>query len=114
MPADDHGFGDEAARIAQRRRQLGIPARPGGDGRNWALALSGGGIRSATFCLGVLQALAGTPRPKSDAEPEPEPEREPPGAPAPTSSLLAQFDYLSTVSGGGYLGAFFTLTVSQI
>ncbi|CAG9181578.1 patatin-like phospholipase domain-containing protein [Cupriavidus pinatubonensis] len=110
MPADDHGFGDEAARIAQRRRQLSIPARAGGDARNWALALSGGGIRSATFCLGVLQALASTPRPKSDAAPgpKPEPEREPPDAPAPMSSLLAQFDYLSTVSGGGYLGAFFT------
>jgi hypothetical protein len=45
------------------------------------LALSGGGIRSATFCLGVVQVLA-------DAK------------------LLIQFDYLSTVSGGGYLGSF--------
>ena len=45
------------------------------------LALSGGGIRSATFCLGVVQVLAG-------------------------AKLLAKFDYLSTVSGGGYLGAF--------
>ena len=46
-----------------------------------ALALSGGGIRSATFSLGVLVALAGR-------------------------NILPQFDYLSTVSGGGYLGAF--------
>ncbi|NKL66289.1 GMC oxidoreductase [Rhizobium leguminosarum] len=45
------------------------------------LALSGGGIRSATYCLGVLQALA-----KSD--------------------LLPRIDFLSTVSGGGYIGAF--------
>lgn len=45
-----------------------------------ALCLSGGGIRSAAFCLGVLQALAG-------------------------ARLLARFDYLSTVSGGGYIGA---------
>ena len=44
------------------------------------LALSGGGIRSATVCLGVLQSLAG-------------------------ASLLRRFDYLSTVSGGGYIGA---------
>ena len=43
------------------------------------LALSGGGIRSATFNLGVLQALA-------DLE------------------LLSKFHYLSTVSGGGYIG----------
>lgn len=45
------------------------------------LALSGGGIRSATFCLGVLQALA-------------------------RSGWLARVDLLSTVSGGGYIGAF--------
>ena len=45
------------------------------------LALSGGGIRSATFCLGIVQTLA-----KKD--------------------LFHQFDYLSTVSGGGYLGTF--------
>ncbi|WER49704.1 hypothetical protein CupriaWKF_21480 [Cupriavidus sp. WKF15] len=103
MPAEDPGFDDEAARIAQRRRQLGIPARPGADTRNWALALSGGGIRSATFCLGVLQALAGTPLRQAE-----EPEGAEPGAPAPPASLLPQFDYLSTVSGGGFVGAFFT------
>ncbi len=45
------------------------------------LALSGGGIRSATFSLGVLVALA---------------ER----------GVLPQIDYLSTVSGGGYVGSF--------
>ena len=44
------------------------------------LAFSGGGIRSATFNLGVLQGLA-------------------------RSGLLRFFDYLSTVSGGGYIGA---------
>ncbi len=44
------------------------------------LAFSGGGIRSATFGLGVLEALK-----KFD--------------------LLRQVDYLSTVSGGGYIGA---------
>ena len=47
------------------------------------LALSGGGIRSATLSLGVLIALA-------------------------KRGLLPQFDYLSTVSGGGYLGSFLT------
>jgi hypothetical protein len=44
------------------------------------VGLSGGGIRSATFCLGILQAFA-------------------------ARGLLRHFDYLSTVSGGGYLGA---------
>lgn len=52
------------------------------------LALSGGGIRSATFALGVLQRLA-----KND--------------------LLKHFDYLSTVSGGGYIGGSLTWLLSQ-
>lgn len=43
------------------------------------LAFSGGGIRSATFNLGILQALA-------------------------RERLLRAFDYVSTVSGGGYIG----------
>lgn len=45
------------------------------------LALSGGGIRSATFCLGLLQALA-------------------------REKLLRKVDILSTISGGGYIGGF--------
>ncbi|MEA2327458.1 MAG: hypothetical protein QOE68_2417, partial [Thermoanaerobaculia bacterium] len=45
-----------------------------------ALCLSGGGIRSATFALGILQALAGR-------------------------HVLDKFDYISTVSGGGYIGS---------
>lgn len=44
------------------------------------LAISGGGIRSATFGLGVLEALN-------------------------EKKLLKKVDYLSTVSGGGYIGA---------
>lgn len=44
------------------------------------IALSGGGIRSASFGLGVLQALA-------------------------KGEWLREFDYLSTVSGGGYTGS---------
>lgn len=45
-----------------------------------AICLSGGGIRSATFALGVLTGLA-------------------------RHKLLGKFDYLSTVSGGGYIGS---------
>lgn len=48
-----------------------------------ALCISGGGIRSATFGLGVLQGLA-------------------------RCNLLQRFDYLSTVSGGGYIGSWLT------
>ncbi|MDB6157079.1 MAG: conserved rane protein of unknown function [Gammaproteobacteria bacterium] len=45
-----------------------------------AVCLSGGGIRSATFNLGVLQSLA-------------------------RIQLLGKFDYLSSVSGGGYIAS---------
>ena len=44
------------------------------------LALSGGGIRSSTFNLGILQALNNV-------------------------GLFRSIDYLSTVSGGGYIGS---------
>jgi hypothetical protein len=54
---------------------LGRPPRIG-------VAVSGGGIRSATFALGVFQALA-------------------------RLDLLRHIDCLSTVSGGSYFGAFF-------
>ena len=47
------------------------------------LALSGGGIRSATFNLGLLQGLH-------------------------RRRLLRLFDYVSTVSGGGYVGSFWS------
>ena len=51
-----------------------------------ALCISGGGIRSATFALGVIQGLANLGK---DA----------------ANSVLAEIDYLSTVSGGGYVGS---------
>jgi hypothetical protein len=63
-----------------RDRRLGaIFARIRGK-QHAALCLSGGGIRSAIFALGVVQGLA-------------------------RHGILGAFDYLSTVSGGGYLGA---------
>ncbi|MEJ0038947.1 MAG: hypothetical protein WDO68_23260 [Gammaproteobacteria bacterium] len=69
----------ERAHISQRRQKTASASKSEDNGIG--LALSGGGIRSATFCLGVVQTLA-------------------------RKTLLPQFDYLSTVSGGGYLGAF--------
>lgn len=45
-----------------------------------ALCISGGGIRSATFALGLLQGFA-------------------------SGGILEKFHYLSTVSGGGYIGS---------
>jgi Patatin-like phospholipase len=52
------------------------------------LALSGGGIRSASFNLGLLQALA-------------------------RARILNEFDYLSTVSGGGYIGGWLTAWIKR-
>jgi hypothetical protein len=78
-----------------RPRWLPPPPRP----RHRALALSGGGIRSATFALGVLQAIARDRNPGAAAGPAQ------PGTPF-ARSRLSCFDYLSTVSGGGYVGAF--------
>ena len=55
-------------------RQLGQP----GQRKLTALCFSGGGIRSATFNLGVTQALT-------------------------KLGLIGEFDYMSSVSGGGYI-----------
>ena len=53
-----------------------------------AICLSGGGIRSGTFALGLLQGLA-------------------------RHNLLKQFKYLSTVSGGGYIGSWLTAWIHR-
>lgn len=66
---------DAAAASPQQIRDREVETR----GTLLGLAFSGGGIRSATFNLGVLQALA-------------------------ELDLLRKVDYLSTVSGGGYIG----------
>ncbi len=58
-----------------------------GDPRT-ALCLSGGGIRSAAFGLGVIQWLA-------------------------KARLLDRFQYLSTVSGGGYIGAWLSTWIAK-
>jgi len=52
------------------------------------LALSGGGIRSSAFCLGAMQALN-------------------------AADLIEKIDYLSTVSGGGYIGTSMTAAMSE-
>jgi hypothetical protein len=62
-----------------RNLRLGHDARRSARESLVGLAFSGGGIRSATFNLGIIQAFA-------------------------RSRLLRTFDYLSTVSGGAYIG----------
>ena len=89
----------EHGAINLRRKQLGrgevaatqtVPAYCYGESGQFdtvGLALSGGGIRSAAFCLGASQALA-------------------------EHGIIANIDYLSTVSGGGYTGAAITSHMS--
>lgn len=99
----------ERSRAHARRQALGIQRPAGHQQEQWALALSGGGIRSATFCLGLLQGLAKSPSPAAtDQAAAHSPAVSPPSDTPVTPSLLAQFDYVSTVSGGGYIGSFFT------
>jgi len=85
-----HIHAQELLEIKKRREKQSYdtteidPAQPDLVG----LALSGGGIRSATFCLGFLQELH-------------------------RLRLLRIFDYLSTVSGGGYLGGWWSAWLSR-
>ncbi|CAN5727055.1 hypothetical protein BH18ACI5_BH18ACI5_10430 [soil metagenome] len=67
--------GDQATLLALNQRAFA-------SGQS-ALCLSGGGVRSASFSIGVLQAMG-------------------------RLGLLPRFEYLSTVSGGGFAGAWLT------
>lgn len=90
----------ELQAIAARRRELALPRPPipgvdekydrdeAFDAGLLGLAFSGGGIRSATFNLGVLQVLA-------------------------RYGLLRHIDYMSTVSGGGYIGSWLTALIQR-
>ena len=95
---------EELKQIDQRRHLLGFGGQrnePSGvleaedcpeekefDRELVGLALSGGGIRSATFNLGLLQGLA-------------------------RLGLLPFIDYLSTVSGGGYVGSWLVAWIQR-
>jgi hypothetical protein len=68
-----------AAEYREIRGVDGGPREPTTADEMKGLALSGGGIRSASFCLGVMQALN-------------------------AAGVLQRIDYLSTVSGGGTSG----------
>src|ERR1035438_9106467 len=82
----DDVFSAELEEIAKRQQ------KPNGkevDRKELAgIALSGGGIRSATSSLGVLQALR-------------------------SLGVLGVFDYLSTVSGGGFTGSWWSAWTSR-
>lgn len=75
---------DAETALQEERDALGLA----GSEQPAALCLSGGGIRSAAVCLGVLQAFA-------------------------RRGLLPEFHYLSTVSGGGYTGGWLTRLIAD-
>jgi hypothetical protein len=76
---------DEQLAIAARRARLDLPPP---DDDLIGIALSGGGVRSATVCLGVLQTLN-------------------------DHHLLEKADYLSSVSGGGYTAGYVHATLKK-
>ena len=78
----------EYEEIHKRRKAADQPDPSGRPQRLMGLALSGGGVRSATFNLGLLQALA-------------------------ENGKLKLFDYLSTVSGGGYVGGWWSAFLAR-
>lgn len=81
--AASNGAADGGAPVAPGSRPSSETAAP----ENLrGLALSGGGIRAACAALGLVQALD-------------------------EKGLMRRFDYLSTVSGGGYLGAYLSSSV---
>ena len=80
---------EERKLINKRRENFKLPGLPEDDDKSggkpsavpiFGLALSGGGIRSATFSLGVMQAMA-------------------------KEGIMKYVDILSTVSGGGFIGS---------
>jgi len=77
--ASDLRFKEVVKRIHARAKE-GTPRS--------ALSISGGGIRSATYALGVLQGLA-------------------------RRHVLEKFDFLSTISGGGFVGAWLSSWVRR-
>jgi predicted acylesterase/phospholipase RssA len=79
---------EAARRLAQDEAPPSVPEGDRLPDDAVGFALSGGGIRSATFCLGVFQALA-------------------------RLGLLHRVDFLSTVSGGGYFGGFLGALIAR-
>lgn len=76
--SDSSGLPDDLDDVTKRALSMNLVG----------LAFSGGGIRSATFNLGILQGLA-------------------------EQKLLKHVDYLSTVSGGGFIGSWFTALIRR-
>jgi len=84
---------DELEHVAERRGEpiqqpINDPVAAAHRANLFGLALSGGGIRSATFNLGLLEALA-------------------------KYQILEKLDYISSVSGGGYINGWLTAWIKR-
>src|SRR5262245_21524151 len=92
----DDVFRAELADIRERHNRTNRPKIPDNPTKSipttalglTGLACSGGGIRSAAFCLGVLQGLQ-------------------------SKDVIRNIDYLSSVSGGGYIATTMTIGMSS-
>ncbi|MEM6963306.1 MAG: hypothetical protein AAF573_00985 [Bacteroidota bacterium] len=78
----------ETTLLQKRRKKLGLEKSEALDDNKFGIALSGGGIRSATINLGFLETLN-------------------------EFNILKRADYISTVSGGGYTGAYIQATLKE-
>lgn len=84
-----HVIAEEDKILRERRRKImGEEFADALDDNRFGIALSGGGIRSATINLGILKTLN-------------------------KFGVLKQADYLSTVSGGGYTGSYIQATTRE-
>jgi hypothetical protein len=78
-------FGDQGAAVAQRWPEADFIKAKGKSKHTLGLALSGGGYRSAIFNYGILKGLF-------------------------EINVIPQFDYLSVVSGGSWIGTPFSMS----
>lgn len=84
-----HVIHEEQEHLKKRREKLfGEKSAEDFEGTKFGIALSGGGIRSATINLGVLKTLN-------------------------LFNILKRADYLSSVSGGGYTGSYIQATLKS-
>jgi predicted acylesterase/phospholipase RssA len=86
LPASPQQTAASSKKVHEDERRLHL-RKPDGEPLV-GLALSGGGIRSATFGLGVLQAMK-------------------------RLGLFSSLDYVSTVSGGGYIGGWLQAVIAN-
>lgn len=87
-PKDVDAMNIEEVRLLAARRGATLGGNAAEIHDAVGLAISGGGIRSATFALGVTKVLA-------------------------RYGVLKDIDVMSTVSGGGYLGSFITSVLND-